>query len=76
MQPAELLAIAYNEELTADELWERYGPKAVPPSEYERVTGWVSSLRGAKFEWLGNEVRKQAAQLLDQLERLLVPEPK
>ena len=79
IHPAELLAIAYNEELTADELWERYGPKAMPPSEYERVTGWVSSLRGAKFEWLDGAIRQEAAQLLDRLERLLqgnVPEPK
>lgn len=71
MQPAELLAIAYNEGLTADELWDRYGPGTEGATEYERVTGWISSLRGAKFEWLPTGVRKEANTLLQRLEALL-----
>lgn len=47
-----LVAIAYKENLSADELVERYGKHRNDSSEYDHVTGWLDSLESAKYEWL------------------------
>jgi hypothetical protein len=67
----EIVSIAYEEQLSADELERRYGDDRGSVSEYDKVIGFMSSLQSFSFEWM-NEYKAEAVSLINRLNELVV----
>ena len=69
LTPDLILAEAYNNHLTAEEMRDRFDPsRSEPVHEYDRAIGWLDSLQGLGFGWIKdkdkrNEINKHVAEI-------------